>query len=124
MTFVPIHAILDDITVLDTLHINRSLNLHKYWDGDGSFMVLDTKELGRVLYTHCNRYGCTRLTIPQILYLWDKYDCRHFVTCYPRMVEKYYPQVMKEMGLLYSDHNVPIGMRFQEEHVMINFVDN
>jgi hypothetical protein len=100
--------------VLDTLHIincnrEKDAQIDHFIDGTGLWFIVDTEELGRVLYTHTIWCGQFKAGLDLIEHLFEMKHCDHIVTCYPKAHLDIHPDITERLGILYTEYNEPIG---------------
>jgi hypothetical protein len=79
-----------------------------HWDKKFDYTIADTKERGRILFTHTCKAGEFGIGVDLVKTLYSDYNCDHTVTCYPAMQYKIHPKEAKELNILYKGVNAQI----------------
>lgn len=99
--------------ILDTLHIidkqPASVDIHKYKDGECPYIILDSRESGRILLLHSDRYGKFALDTKEIERLFIYFRCNALMTCYPKQHAILHKDLVRELNIMYLDCNKAIA---------------
>lgn len=93
--------------VLETFHVKRTPELEKaiddYQYGDLDYCIVDTRERGRIMYTHTNRMGVFKLGTDEVRRIFTIMCCNCLITCFPAKHYELHLELAQELNILYPD---------------------
>lgn len=97
---------------LDRFHVTKKVkNVGDYENCYEPFMILDTIEKGRILFTHAS-HGEFSLSNTKVIELFNSFNCDCVITCHPGLVWQEQPELAKQLNILYPEF---MGVIYNDE---------
>jgi hypothetical protein len=102
--------------VFETFHFIDVYGSDGYMDYRSPFMIIDTRERGRIMYCHTNRIMGFEMGETEVIRLFYKYQCDCLITCYPAKHYREHPELARELHILYPECDVITQNDFKESN--------
>jgi hypothetical protein len=87
-------------------------------NGDRGYHIVDSREKGRIMFTHSCEDGFFRLGENRVKDIFYETGCNSLVCCYPAQQYKRHPELAKELDILYPECDIQVYSDTTIPHIM------